>query len=143
QLNWQVAGLNNFRQNIQGDLNPNHSPDVTAGGGAFEIHCDEDLNLTMTIRVCNRGTNPIAAGVAVGFFDGDPGAGGQLVCTTVTTDDLFPGSCEEISCIWPNAPEDDPHDITVVVDYDNQRTECVESNNRAVIPGVTCEGYVP
>ncbi len=142
QLNWQVTGLNNFRQNIQGDLNPQHSPDMTAGNGAFQIRCDDDGNLTMTVRVCNRGTNPFAAGAGVGFFDGDPDQGGTLICAVATTRDLFPGDCEEIICIWPDAPVDDPHDVTVVADHDSQRSECLESNNRAVIQGVTCVGYV-
>jgi len=68
-----------------------------------------------------------------------------LICSATTSKDLFPGDCEEISCVWPGAtaPVDDPHDVTVVADYDNQRTECLESNNRAVIAGVTCVGIVP
>jgi len=142
-LNWQVPGLNNFRQNIQGDLNPDNSPDRTAGGGSFNTHCDDDNNLTMTVRVCNRGTNPFAAGGQVGFFDGDPDQGGVRVCTAETTTDLFPGECEEISCVWDDAPVDDPHDVYVLADPDSDRTECIETNNRAVIEGVTCEGYVP
>ncbi len=145
QLNWRVAGLNNFRQNIQGDLNPHHSPDMTAGQGAFQVHCDSDGNLTMSVRVCNRGTNPFASGAGVGFFDGDPDQGGTLICSATTGKDLFPGECEELSCIWPGAtaPVDDPHDVTVVADYDSQRTECLESNNRALIHGVTCTGFEP
>jgi hypothetical protein len=143
QRNWQVAGLNNFRQNIQGDLSPDHAPDMTAGGGAFDVRCDEEGTLTMTVRVCNRGTNPFAAGASVGFYDGDPDQGGELVCTAQTSMDLFPGDCEQLSCAWPDAPVDDPRDVTVVADPGAERTECLESNNLAVIPGVTCESYVP
>ena len=140
QLNWTLDGLNNFRQNIQGDLNPHHSPDMTAGGGSFDIHCDSEGNLTMTVRICNRGTNPFASGANVGFFDGDPESGGELICSQSTSQDLFPGECETISCIWNHAPTDNPHDVTVVADYDKQRNECLENNNHAVIPNVTCEG---
>jgi len=137
ELNWQVAGLNNFRQNIQGDLNPDHSPDMTSGQGTFAASCDQGA-LTLTVRICNRGTNPVAAGVSVGFFDGDPDQGGALVCSTATTQNLDPGDCEMVDCDWQNAPIDDPTDITVVVDYDTQRTECLETNNRASILGATC-----
>ncbi|MBN2497247.1 MAG: hypothetical protein JXR96_21825 [Deltaproteobacteria bacterium] len=137
QLNWQVAGLNNFRQNIQGDLNPHHSPDLTGGQGDFGPDCTDGA-LPLRVRVCNRGTNPIAAGASVGFFDGDPDAGGQLVCDAATGQDLAPGSCETVDCMWLDAPVDDPHDLIVVVDYDSQRSECLESNNRAQIIGATC-----
>ena len=140
QANWQVAGLNNFRQNIQGDLNPHHSPDITAGRGAFVNQCDAEGNLTLSVRVCNRGTNPVAAGASVGFFDGDPDPANTLICATVTAGDLFPGDCELVECLWPDAPVDNPHEITVVVDYDTSRSECLETNNQAIISGVTCPG---
>jgi hypothetical protein len=137
ESNWRVPGLNNFRQNIQGDLSPNHSPDMTSGSGAFSSQCPDGV-LTLTVRVCNRGTNPISSGVSVGFFDGDPDRGGVLVCATPTTQNLDPGDCEVVACDWADAPVDDPTDITVVVDHDTQRTECLETNNRATIPGATC-----
>ncbi|MBW2703193.1 MAG: VCBS repeat-containing protein [Deltaproteobacteria bacterium] len=137
ELNWQVAGLNNFRQNIQGDLNPDHSPDLTGGQGTFGPDCT-DGNLPLFVRVCNRGTNPIAAGAGVDFFDGDPDTGGSLVCAAATTLDLEAGVCETVTCIWQNAPVYDPHDLIVIVDYDSQRSECLETNNRASIIGATC-----
>jgi len=134
--NWQVAGLNNFRQNVQGNLRPDTSPDLTAGRGEFLV-CDAQGNLTLKVRICNRGTYPISAGVAVGFFDGEP-AGGNLICTATTGVDLQPGQCTEVSCIWANAPVDNPHDVAVVVDPNSERTECIEGNNRAWIRGATC-----
>ena len=137
QLNWQVAGLNNFRQNVQGDLHPEYSPDTTAGQGVFSADCPGGV-LTLTVRICNRGTSPIAAGVNVGFFDGDPDQGGTLVCSATTSGDLQPGQCQDVSCAWADAPTDQGHDIVVVSDYDGQRNECLEENNRAYIPGAIC-----
>ncbi len=137
QLNWRVPGLNNFRQNVQGDLHPEYSPDTTAGQGVFSSDCPGGV-LTLSVRVCNRGTNPIAAGVSVGFFDGDPDQGASLACSSQTASDLQPGQCEMISCDWIDAPSDVPHDVIVVTDYDDQRTECIEENNRAMIPGAIC-----
>ncbi len=142
--NWLVAGLNNFRQNIQGDLSPHHSPDMTAGGGSFNgASCDENGTLTLQVRACNRGTNPVAAGIQLGFYAGDPDlAETKKICQAETTQTLAAGACEIIECTWPDAPEDDPTDITVVADDGNQRTECIETNNRAVIHDVTCSGVV-
>jgi hypothetical protein len=111
---------------------------MTGGSGLFlEDLCDNGI-LTLVVRVCNRGTNPIASGVSVGFFDGDPDLGGTLVCSTVTSEDLDPGECLEVSCDWQNAPVDDPRDVTVMVDFDSDRTECLETNNRAMILDATC-----
>ncbi|RME28698.1 MAG: VCBS repeat-containing protein, partial [Deltaproteobacteria bacterium] len=136
-LNWRVQGLNNFRQNVQGDLHPEYSPDATAGRGRFSADCPGGV-LTLSIRVCNRGTAPVAAGIPVGFFDGDPDAGGQLVCLSSTSGDLQPGQCETVTCDWQNAPTDAAHDVVVVVDPDGERTECIEGNNRGFIEGARC-----
>jgi hypothetical protein len=136
--NWTIDGLNNFRQNIQGDFRPDHSPDLTGGGGTFGDTCENDDDLPLFTRVCNRGTNPVADGVAVEFFDGDPDAGGTLACSAVTVRNLMPGECELVTCTWLEAPTIDGRDITVVVDPAGERSECEEGNNRAVISDVVC-----
>jgi CARDB. len=139
QKNWQVPGLNNFRQNIQGDLHPEHSPDLTTGQGSYDHDC---INGTMILhtRICNRGTNPIAAGIKVGFFVGEPDTNSTSVCNpeAVTESNLDIGKCEVINCTWPSADET-PGDMTVVVDYDNQRSECLEGNNRGIILNPHCQ----
>ena len=99
--------------------------------------CDKEGMLALQVRVCNRGTNPIASGVNVGFFDGEPSEE-SLICFTPTSRNLAPGECEIVECLWPDAPVDDPHDVTVIVDFDSERTECIEENNIATIVGVTC-----
>ncbi|NMB74445.1 MAG: hypothetical protein GYA21_04870 [Myxococcales bacterium] len=134
--NWQVPGLNNFRQNVQGDLNPEHIPDLTSGRGDFDPGC-VGSSLSLHARVCNRGTNPIAAGVSVGFYLGDPAAGGTRVCAAQTQRSLAPGECETVDCTWDGATEYG-QDITVVVDDGSERSECLEENNRGIIRGAHC-----
>lgn len=41
ERNWETAGLNNFRQNVQGDLARDAGPDVTVRGAGFGEGCDE------------------------------------------------------------------------------------------------------
>ena len=90
--------------------------------------------------MCNRGTSPLAAGLDVGFFLGNPDDGGALVCSSHTSQDLEPGACEAVSCDWRDVPTNVHMDITVVADYGTARFECVETNNRALIPGAFCPG---
>ncbi len=137
--NWAQPGLNNFRQNVQGTADVNSSPDVTGGQGGL-ARCTSDGKADLTLRVCNRGTEPVAAGVPVAFYDESNQA---LVCTSATTQSLGPGDCEDVTCQWDDPPRPGAAvDITVVVDDDGtgsgQTTECVEGNNRAVIHDVAC-----
>jgi len=137
--NWTVEGLNNFRQNVQGSLDPLAAPDFTAGGGDRELDCDdpEDPRIVLHVTVCNRGTESVDAGADVTFHDGDPEVAAPF-CTTETTLVLDPGECEDVSCEWAPAPVDDPRDVTVVVDLAGEATECHEGNNEALIEDVTC-----
>jgi hypothetical protein len=134
--NWKDPKLNNFRQNKQGSLNPNSSPDLTASQGSFDKSCSGG-QMTLHVRICNRGTYPISSGVAIGFFDGDPKAGATLLCSTNTAKDLTPGECQISDCTWsPTA--DTSYNITVVVDYSNEHSECLEENNKASVKDVSC-----
>ena len=68
-LNWKTAGLNNFRQNVQGDLDALGEPDLTAGGDVGAVQCVGSL-ATIEARVCNRGTLPMVSGTEVAFYEG-------------------------------------------------------------------------
>ncbi len=137
--NWSQPGLNNFRQNVQGSADVNSSPDVTAGRGGL-AECTSQGHADLTIRVCNRGTEPVASGVPVAFYNQ---ADQSLVCTSATTQTLGPGDCENLSCEWDDPPRPgNEADVLVVVDDDGQgageTSECIESNNDAVIHDVAC-----
>ena len=147
--NWKIAGLNNFRQNKQGVLDPTSSPDLTAGPsqdkpGTEPTHtfpCDKQGTLTLKIKLCNRGTQPVAAGVPVTFYNGVPAAK-QPICTARSKTQINAGTCEVLSCDWKGAPVNNPTDVHVVADDPGTgigtTSECNELNNRALLKGVRC-----
>ncbi len=138
--NWTVSGLNNFRQQVQGELEALDAPDLTTGGGGYVSGCDpSDPAIDLTTRVCNRGTAPIASGMTVEFWaDAGPDSGGTLACTTSTVTALLPGECELVPCEWHPAPTDGVHLVYVVVDPENTELECFDQNNWATFQAL-CE----
>ena len=138
--NWKVPGLNNFRQNVQGDLDPTAAPDLTAGPLLLG-NCAADGMLPVSAAICNRGAAPVDAGVPVAFFDGAPEGGGTIVCLLETGTVLFPGDCDTVTCTFAPKPPSAPHDVHVLADFGGptgQSKECREGNNRAILEGVTC-----
>ncbi len=134
--NWTTPGLNNFRQNVQGDGRPDASPDLTARGAP--IACDGMGRAELRSRVCNRGTEPVGDGLSVGFYDGAP-SDATLLCRSQTATVLEPGDCEDVSCLWETPPTAPPGlDVTVMADDQNANGECFEGNNRSVLEGVRC-----
>jgi hypothetical protein len=130
--NWTVEGLNSFRQNIQGDLRPEFAPDLTTRPG-IGAECVNG-QLALTAHICNRGANPVAAGVLIGVFRGGPG--GDLVCGTTVDEDLSAGECAEVECDVAGLPE--AQELTWVADFDQSRTECHEGNNLGTITVPPC-----
>jgi len=125
---------------VQGDLTGYSSPDATSGNGTFE--CQPDGSAVLAIQICNRGTEPIADGVPITFYDGDP-EDGVVICTVPTSVDLYPGDCTAVECVWLDTPDvENPRDVTVVADDDGTgsgtHTECLEGNNTAAIEEVGC-----
>jgi hypothetical protein len=138
--NWSTPGLNNFRQQVQGDPTSLAGPDLTAGGGDTPGVCDTATRtLELRVLVCNRGTEPVGDGIAVTFYSGRPDAGGTPICNAATDRALAPGECTPVSCAWVGAP-DTATDVYVDADPAGETRECVEGNNWTLIPGVRCEG---
>jgi hypothetical protein len=136
ESNWLDATLNDFRENVQGDATPGASPDLTTGGSP--LVCDS-MGARLTARICNRGTEPVGDGVSVGFYVGDPAAGGMRICDGASVGNLDVGECETVECAWPDAPETDPGlDVWVVADDGSVARECRESNNITIFRGVRC-----
>jgi hypothetical protein len=139
--NWNKPGLNNYRQNVQGGLKPNASPDATAKRVTTELPCTSEFHLTLKIEVCNRGTQPMAAGLPVTFYKGKP-TDQQPICTGTTKTQIDPGKCEEVTCVWKGAPTNESVDVWAVADDSGAgqgtSSECKEGNNATKIPGVRC-----
>ena len=141
--NWELPGLNNFRQNAPGDgVGAAVSPDLTVRDAS--VSCLGPGGAEVTATVCNRGTEPVADGLAVAVYAGQP-PGAPVACVAVTTRDLLPGQCTEVACLWDPMPAT-PTDATVVADDDGagdgavsgENGECREENNSFLLAGVSC-----
>ena len=136
--NWRTAGLNNFRQNVQGALDALGVPDLTTAAISerLRVPCELDGTATLRARVCNRGALPMAAGFVVEFRaetrDGVP------LCRASSAVFLGVGECAETSCVAV-LPTDRAIDVHVVADPDATSTECLEGNNYSLQPNVACD----
>ena len=121
--NWQVEGLNNFRLNAftPDEGRANDAPDLTTSA----IRCEADEAVA---RIGNGGSVQVGAGVSVGVYDGDPGAGGALLGSTATSVALAPDEFEDLAL--PGDPDTLPA-VWVAVDPGNLINEGFEDNNVA------------
>jgi hypothetical protein len=141
EANWKTPGLNNFRQNVQGDVHPGAAPDLTGRWSTTIVCWGSPPAVTLEVAVCNRGAEPVAADVPVGFYEGDPDAGGTRLCLVRTAERLAPRRCTTVYCEWAAPPAAAPGtDVHVVVDDGGEVGECREGNNRFVFEDVFCPG---
>jgi hypothetical protein len=137
-LNWQDPALNNFRQNVQGELDALGEPDLTAGGEiGSAVQCQGTV-ATIPARVCNRGTLPMVSGTVVAFFQGS--LTGPELCRASIPQALGVGDCLVVSCEADLAGQ--VVDVFVQVDPDAETAECHEQNNGALYQNVGC-GNIP
>lgn len=130
--NWTQPGLNNFRQNSPGtNAIPGAMPDLTVRKAATQC---EGMNAQVSAEVCNRGNEPVAAGVPFAVF-----ADGETMprCAGMTMQRLFPGVCTPISCTWTGSGGQARVVIDIRSDGTSDNTECREDNNQAAVP-VAC-----
>jgi hypothetical protein len=132
ERNWTVPGLNNFRQNAQGDTGLLNIADLTVVFHDVTELCTTPLpaELPLDARVCNRGTNPVSDGVLLEFVEGD-----AVLCSTHTTHLLAPGECEELSC---SATVTSADDLFVRVDPDDEIADCRPNNDVGVAASRLC-----
>lgn len=135
--NWQDPVLNNFRQNVQGDLTALGEPDLTAGGDVGTVACVGTV-ATISARVCNRGTLPMVNGTEVAFYE--DGLTGPELCRATIPIALGVGECLVVSCDADLGGQ--MIDVFVMVDPDGTTIECYEANNGALYQGVAC-GNIP
>ncbi len=136
--NWTQPGLNNYRQNVQGEgvFNaPDLSVELAIGvGSCFEMQ----LQILATVR--NQGALGVPAGVPVSLFEGSD-ASGVLIETKPTPEPLLPGA--SVQLIWAvDAPEGGAAaSFFVQVDGEVENgevAECDESNNTALTESAAC-----
>lgn len=120
--NWTQPGLNSFRANAPGDpAAPRAEPDLTVRQA--KVTCSLP-GPTVGAEVCNRGNQPVAAGLPVAVYaEATPTR--QLRCQAQTAEALLPGDCTTIGCVWLG-----PYgDAAIVADGRGIVRECREDNN--------------
>lgn len=132
--NWSVVNLNNFRQNVPGTANGKATGDATAG--ASDLFACSSAGVGLSTPVCNRGSDPIGAGLSVGFY-----VAGAKVCGAVTTKALAPGECEVVGCTWASPPTlpGEAVDVDVIANDDGAYEECKNGNDHGSVLGVFCK----
>ncbi|MBX3182359.1 MAG: VCBS repeat-containing protein [Polyangiaceae bacterium] len=91
ERNWSHPRLNNFRQNIQ------PSGEFSAPDLVVEVRPSCDRGYSLVARVRNIGLAAVPPGVVVGFYLGDPAAGGTRLGEAVTTRTLGPAQAEDVT----------------------------------------------
>ncbi len=93
----------------------------------------EPLHITAVVE--NLGDLPVTD-VYVGFYDGDPNAGGKLIEEVFRTGPLVGGDKMEVPATWDIEDLTVVHDLYVVADPDEYLTDINRSNNTAVVEGI-------
>ncbi|MDA3863118.1 MAG: VCBS repeat-containing protein [Deltaproteobacteria bacterium] len=136
--NWLDSSLNNFRQNVQGEIESGTSPDLTLRTITFD--CNSFSEAEFTLEVCNRGTQPVTSGVPVSVSTSD---GSDLLCQGYTSSVMVPGQCENVLCVWDSPPATPGSAALVVGKADDEDgssvLECIENNNRLLLSDIYCE----
>jgi hypothetical protein len=136
EANWLDPELNNFRQNVMGELASEASPDLTSRGESWLCTLEGDLEIHL--QLCNRGIAPVGSGIVVAAYDDDPEAGGTEICRVALDRILDIGACAPLTCLWRDPPLEGTHDVYIHADVDAERTECLEGNNTALLADVAC-----
>lgn len=137
--NWETPGLNNFRQNTQGMLGRGNIADLTVSLANTSGLCDGAMGaVSLSARVCNRGTDAVADGAPVQFSVPD-GTSTVPLCNAATPQFLRPGECVTVSCS-ANLTSQQSRQVMVTVDPVGTIADCHPGNNVGVIPSAYCSG---
>jgi len=96
--NWADPSLNNFRQNVQ-PLGEFSAPDLVVD--VFP-RCSGEYAIVGRVR--NIGQASVEAGVVVGFYEGDPAAGGVLLGQGTTEHPLYSLESEDVVLVPSSIP---------------------------------------
>ena len=130
--NWDVAHLNNYRQNVQGE-GLFHAPDLVI------THLDGQCSLdgfTIEATVANQGSRTVIEGLNVALFAMVDGVE-TLIAVVQTTEDLPPGASQTLSYDWEDTPFElgAGEQVEVIARANDDGTgqrqyrECDETNN--------------
>jgi hypothetical protein len=127
--NWEVPGLNNFRQNTQGALGDLQAPNLTIGPSPRGCLPMVGRGVRLTARFCNRGTGVAGANSAVTFFAVARDLRRTELCTAMAPRPIEAGACVDVACDAPGAL--DPQSaVEAQADANDQVQECREDDNR-------------
>lgn len=142
--NWLEPGLNNFRQNVQGD--------GLFNAANFQIQIDEvtetecvTAGVRIRFQLKNAGSLGVRAGaVSVAVYITPEGAPEELLATLTNLQNLAPGGEEPMEVLWqPGAAmANKMFSVRVVADDDGmgsgQHNECIEDDNVTTSPDHLC-----
>jgi hypothetical protein len=139
--NWEVPGLNNYRQNVQGEGVFN-APDLVVL--ALEVLLDRcPTTATLRARVANEGSLGVGAGVPVAFRAGTPDAPGALLGVVSTTVPLLPGATTVVVLPDVALVGDPPYSFFATVNDDGTGAgvvvECESDDNATAIGDLDCD----
>jgi outer membrane protein assembly factor BamB len=127
RANWREPHLNNYRQNVQGEGLFN-APNLVVVSIEVDLsECNDALRLV--VRVENRGSRGVPAGVAVALYDATGGGAPARVAVQATQTALLPGGTEEMVFSIEDAAE--LRDWLVRIDDDGTGAAGGEAGRRA------------
>lgn len=136
--NWQSNGLNNYRQNVQGEGVFN-APDLAVDLSISLRLCGQQ-QLELLATVSNGGALGVPAGVEVTFYLGDDVATGTVLGTAATSVSLLPGASTTVALAVAEPPVGTASNYLVVVNGEVTAAvvECDGSNNDGRATAVSC-----
>jgi hypothetical protein len=138
--NWSTTGLNNYRQNVQGEGVFN-APNLTATLELAFVCLEGRVHLSAVIS--NQGSRGVPPGVSVEFVQTAPGAGTQLA-EVATRAPLLPGGEERITISVEDLEPETSYRFLVRVDGKDAASgmvsECLEDDNSADAEGSCPQG---
>ena len=137
---WSGNGLNNYRQNVQGEGVFN-APDLSVAGLSVNTSSGPS-SIGIQAQIANTGSLGVEAGVPVGFYQGVL-PDGDLLGFEQTTVALLPGQSETLLVEFtPGAGDIGPWDFFVTVDDEaaglSLTLECGEDNNEGSVGAAQC-----
>ncbi len=99
-------------------------PDLAA---SYVRKVNQSSTTQITVRIGNGGQVTAKAGISVGFYNGNPSAGGILLKTVNTTIDIAPSKYEDIVATFDNSVVANP--LWIYVDNNDALYESNETNN--------------